>query len=101
MTTYYLNGFPVSSPKVMTTLLEEFIDYVYSFYNVVDGLYPVYGCTKIKIQVATGEYFDRILKGDLEYVHYEWGNGDSLDRERVRDIMFELFPSISYAKTNS
>ena len=30
-----------------------------------------------------------------------WGYGDSLDRERVRDIMFEMFPSISYAKTNS
>ncbi len=25
-----------------------------------------------------------------------WGYGDSLDRERVRDIMFEMFPAISY-----
>ena len=96
MNTYYYKGTEVTPEE-----LKDFIDYVYSFYNVVDGVYPVYGCTKIKIQVATGEYFDRILKGDLEYVHYEWGNGDSLDRERVRDIMFELFPSISYAETNS
>jgi len=97
MTTYYLNGFPVSSPKVMTTLLEEFIDYVYSFYNVVDGLYPVYGCTKNKIKLATYEYLGQCA-GDN---HWEWGDGDSVDREHVRDIMFEMFPSISYAKTNS
>ena len=27
-----------------------------------------------------------------------WGDGDSLDRENVRDIMFEMFPSIKYQK---
>ena len=60
MYTYYYLGSEVTPEE-----LKDFVDYVYSFYNVVDGVYPVYGCTKIKIQVATGEYFDRILKGDL------------------------------------
>ena len=34
-------------------------------------------------------YIERIEKGDLEYVHWTWGYGDSLDRERVRDIILE------------
>ena len=89
---YYYKG-----TKVTPQELNEFIDYVFSFYNVVDGLYPVLGCTKNKIQLAIGEYFHKIQT----YPNIEWGYGDSLDRERVRDIMFELFPSISYAETNS
>ena len=92
MNTYYYKGTEVTPSE-----LKDFIDYVYSFYNVVDGLYPVYGCTKNKIRFATYEYLGQCAADN----HYEWGNGDSLDRERVRDIMFELFPSISYAKTNS
>ena len=70
-----------------STQLDEFIDYVYSFYNVVDGLYPVVGCTKNKIQLATVEYFH---KCDT-YPNLEWGEGDSLDRERVRDIMNQIY----------
>ena len=34
-------------------------------------------------------YVERIEKGDIEYAHYSWGGGDSLDRERVRDIILE------------
>ena len=34
-------------------------------------------------------YVERIEKGDIEYAHYSWGYGDSLDRERVRDIILE------------
>ena len=34
-------------------------------------------------------YVERIEKGDIEYAHYSWGDGDSLDRERVRDIILE------------
>ena len=77
--------------------IEEFIDYIFSFYNVVDGIYPVYGCTKLKIEVAIHEYWRRIQE-DSSIM--EWGYGDSLDRERVRDIMFELFPAISYKEGN-
>ena len=78
----------------MCSSIEDFIDYIYSFYNVVDGLYPVKGCTKFKIKVAIYEYWKQIEKFPTVYT---WGYGDSLDRERVRDIMFDMFPKIKYA----
>ena len=54
-----------------------------------DRLYPIHGLTKKDIVDAFNIYIERIEKGDLEYVHYEWGDGDSVDRERVRDIILE------------
>ena len=72
---------------------QEFIDYVDSFYGTNDPLYPMM-CRETKqplnkydIARAVHTYIERIEKGDLEYVHYTWGGGDSLDRERVRDIL--------------
>ena len=84
---YYINGTQITPEE-----LQEFIDYVYSFYNVVDGLYPIVGCSKNKIQLATVEYLHKCNT----YPRLEWGDGDSVDREKVRDIMFEMFPAISY-----
>ena len=69
--------------------LTEFVDYVWSFYGNEDPLYPIEGLTKKDIVDAFNIYIERIEKGDLEYVHYSWGDGDSLDRERVRDIILE------------
>ena len=70
--------------------LDEFVDYVWSFYGEHDDtLYPIHGLTKNDIRDAFDIYVERIEKGDLEYVHYSWGGGDSLDRERVRDIILE------------
>ena len=69
--------------------LDEFVDYVWSFYGNEDPLYPIKGLEKEHILDAFYIYEDRILKGDLEYVNYSWGDGDSLDRERVRDIILE------------
>ena len=70
--------------------LSEFIDYVWSFYGEHDDtLYPIKNLTRHDILKAYLVYQDRIRKGDLEYVHYSWGDGDSLDRERVRDIILE------------
>ena len=70
--------------------LNDFVDYVWSFYGVHDDtLYPIQGLTKKDIYDAFFIYKERIEKGDLEYVHWTWGYGDSLDRERVRDIILE------------
>ena len=69
--------------------LQEFIDYVWSFYSPKSDLYPIKGLTRLDIFDAFNVYVERIEKGDLEYVHYSWGGGDSLDRERVRDIILE------------
>ena len=72
--------------------LTEFVDYVWSFYGEHDDtLYPIFGLTKKDIVDAYNIYIERIEKGDLEYAHYSWGDGDSLDRERVRDILLEEY----------
>ena len=76
--------------------LFEFVNYVWDFYGADDALYPIKGLTKQDIFDAFNVYKDRILKGDLEYVHYSWGGGDSLDRERVRDIILEQ-PQFSWS----
>ena len=73
----------------MFNSLEEFADYVWSFYSPNSDLYPIKGLTITDIFHAIEIYIERIEKGDLEYVHYSWGEGDSLDRERVRDIILE------------
>ena len=70
--------------------LDEFIDYVWSFYGEHDDtLYPIQGLTKKDIYDGCVIYLDRIEKGDIEYSHYSWGDGDSVDREHVRDIILE------------
>jgi len=69
--------------------LNDFVDYVWSFYGNEDPVYPIQGLQKRDIYNAVFIYQNRILKGDLEYSHYSWGDGDSLDRERVRDIILE------------
>jgi len=69
--------------------LQEFVDYVWSFYNPQSELYPIKGLTKKDILSAFNTYVERFEKKDIEHVHYSWGGGDSLDRERVRDIILE------------
>ena len=73
----------------MFSSLHDFVQYVWSFYGGEDALYPIEGLQKQHIFDAFNIYTQRIEKGDLEYVHYSWGGGDSLDRERVRDIILE------------
>ena len=77
--------------------LFDFVEYVLSFYGEHDDtLYPIKVLTKQDIFEAFFIYRDRILKGDLEYAHWTWGDGDSLDRERVRDIILEK-PQFSWS----
>ena len=65
--------------------MKEFIDYVMSFYGP-DGVYgKEYKMRRMEVNNAIKVYFKRIE----EYEWLEWGNGDSLDRERVRDIVIE------------
>ena len=75
--------------------LNEFVDYVWSFYGEhSDTIYPIKGLTKQDILDALNVYQDRINvaesnNGRWFNVSYFWGEGDSLDRERVRDIILE------------
>ena len=86
---------------------KEFIDYVDSFYGTNDPLYPLMSAktkqplNKCDIFNATCTYIERIEKGDLEYVHYSWGGGDSLDRERVRDILLDEYNYVYVPETDN
>ena len=74
--------------------LQEFVDYVWSFYAPNSDLYPIKGLTKQDILDALNVYQQRIKAAESNNgrwfnVSYFWGEGDSLDRERVRDIILE------------
>ena len=69
----------------------EFIDYCLSFYGV-GGIYPENKRTKEQIAYATTMYLDACTYYESEGIDgYTWGYGDSLDRERVRDIMNDYY----------
>ena len=73
----------------MYETMDDFIDYVYSFYNTKDGIYPMKGVTKKKIAQAAWIYLS--MCSYPTFPHMNWGDGDSLDREHVRDILLEKF----------
>ena len=64
----------------------EFINYWLDFYGV-GGIYDQ-GRTKEQIAYATTVYLDACAYYEENNMpNMTWGGGDSLDRERVRDIM--------------
>ena len=77
------------------TPIQEFVDYVDSFYGTNDPLYPMMSqetkqpLTKFDIERATQNYLTMCLDDTKDF--YTWGDGDSLDRERVRDILIEEY----------
>ena len=62
------------------TMKTEFIDYVHDFYGADSQLYPM-GATKKQIRAALKILYAR---GDVVIF-------DSIDREKVRDILIEQF----------
>ena len=76
-------------------MLEEFVNYVDSFYGQDDPLYPMMSretkqpLTKFDIQRATQNYLAMCLDEANKFC--TCGDGDSLDRERVRDILLEEY----------
>ena len=76
--------------------MNEFINYVYSFYGANDRLYTlIYDgklVTKEDIFAAFRIYQSRLFNAYFsDNLRYSWGGGDSLDRERVRDILINDF----------
>jgi len=72
--------------------MNEFIDYVWDFYNPKSDLYPIKSLTKEDIFAAFKVYQSRLFNAYFsDNLRYSWGGGDSLDRERVRDILIEDF----------
>ena len=75
--------------------IQEFVDYVDSFYGTNDPLYPMMSqvtkqpLTQTDIHRATTNYLVTCLDENEKLC--TWGDGDSLDRERVRDILLEEY----------
>ena len=65
--------------------LVDFRNYVLSFY-AYDGLYPIEALTVAKVESAIQDYIKLVVS---EKNHFEWGYGDSIDRERVRDLLLK------------
>ena len=65
---------------------KEFLDYCESFYLPThpDVLYPIVGLTRQELALATLNYLDLCASSNGTI---NWGDGDSLDRERVRDFV--------------
>ena len=81
----------------MITNFNEFISYVLSFYGET-GIYPENKRTKEQVSYATCMYLDACSyyaeqdkKYGSDFKVMVWGGGDSLDRERVRDIMNDYY----------
>ena len=79
----------------LNDMLTNFVDYVDSFYGQNDPLYPMMSqetgqpLSKIDIYGATENYL--AMCSDESATLCTWGDGDSLDRERVRDILTQKF----------
>ena len=73
---------------------QQFIDYVYSFYGK-GGLYDQ-NRKKEQIAYAVLMYLDDCNDPCIEM---SWGDGDSLDRERVRDFMNEIYGPVPVIAT--
>jgi len=78
------SGYSTISSTYLNDQLTEFTDYVWSFYGADDAVYPM-GLKKVDLLSAIYDYLHEIGKRNDE--HFTWGDGDSLDRERVRDIL--------------
>ena len=81
MTKLHTMMFGIDNVEKVTNILCDFLAYVDSFYNEKNGIYPIKGLTNDMIINATQKYITSQTKD------YTWGGGDSLDRERVRDII--------------
>tara|TARA_B100000927_G_scaffold291709_1_gene295970 strand:+ start:188 stop:448 length:261 start_codon:yes stop_codon:yes gene_type:complete len=69
----------------------EFVDYIDSFYGQDDPVYPMMSketkqpLNRTDIYNAVYNYLQ--LCADETETLFNWGDGDSLDREKVRDIL--------------
>ena len=73
----------MTNTDTIVNTLCAFIAYVDDFYNAETGLYPIKGMTNLMVIKGVETYITQIGQA----ASLEWGGGDSLDRERVRDII--------------
>ena len=83
------------SSTELNDMLTNFVNYVDSFYGQDDPLYPMMSretkqpLNKHDILCATENYLS--MCSDENETLCTWGDGDSLVRERVRDILLEEY----------
>ena len=63
-------------------MLEQFVEYVLSFYSPESELYPEMAFTREEVLFGTAERMIRHQESEFA--------GDSVDREWVRDIVLEM-----------
>lgn len=63
-------------------MMEQFVEYVLSFYSPESELYPEMAFTKEEVELAIAVRMVRHRKSEFA--------GDSVDREWVRDIILEM-----------
>ena len=84
-----------TSSTHLNDMLTNFVEYVDSFYGVNDPIYPMINnetkkpLSKLDIYGATERYLGLCADPNAELC--TWGDGDSLDRERVRDILLDEY----------
>ena len=83
--------------KITENSQSQFINYVLDFYGK-DGLYPLADPIIHNKFVeypdalkAFKKYKNLLENARLLQTNYTWGDGDSLDRERVRDILLQNY----------
>lgn len=63
--------------------MRDFTQYMLDFYGADSKVYPEYAFTVAEIVLATGLYQMRLASRNEKF------EGDTIDRERVRDIILE------------
>lgn len=63
----------------------DFINYVLDFYSPIDGVYPIEGLTLNDVMDATYMVIGKCVVANRPF------EGDSFDREWVRDILTSVF----------
>ena len=77
---YFPDGTSVNSSQ-----LRAFKNYLLEFYGY-NGLYPIAGLTDDELEAAIEKYV-AMCQDPKNFRN--WGDGDSIDRERVRDIILK------------
>ena len=83
--------------KISKNSQSQFINYVLDFYGK-DGIYPLADpiinnkfVERDDVLKAFKKYKSLLENARLLRTTYTWGDGDSLDRERVRDILLHNY----------
>lgn len=76
---------------MLANQINTFINYCNNFYGV-EGIYPLYKgdqrLQRLEIRQAVEAYIYKLMTREEGWM--TWGDGDSLDRERVRGILEEM-----------